>query len=71
LDVSWCWSRKRVEGQLREIEEKAGKKKEEVSGSLPSLPLCSWLRPQIISLQQEFQAMQGPAAAGPGRGVKA
>ncbi|CAD6590618.1 MAG: hypothetical protein TREMPRED_005819 [Tremellales sp. Tagirdzhanova-0007] len=44
---------KRVETQLKESEERGGKKKEE-----------------IIALQQELQAMQGPRPPGEGKAVK-
>ncbi|KAE8540689.1 hypothetical protein D1P53_003053 [Cryptococcus gattii VGV] len=42
---------KRVEGQLKEIEDKAARKKEE-----------------IITLQQQFQALQAPSAPQPSKG---
>lgn len=55
---------KRVESQLKEIEDKAGRKKEEVrSCSLQCVKsLVHNGVSQIIVLQQQFQALQAPSA---------
>ena len=55
---------KRVEGQIKESEEKVGKKRNEVSTlPTPQQYLEELANKQVVTLQQEMQALQTPSQA--------